>query len=176
MSTVITTSQPATTSPLKRLITGHPLLAFFIIAFAGEWIVTLPLVLAQNGLGLLSYTVPALGPISPAYWFAVLAAIAAPTLASLTVPAATRGEGGMRQLLQRYVLWRVGVRWYLLVLVGVPLIQLAFSSVFLGTAPLTAFIQQWPLFFTTYLSNVLIIGIVVQIWEEGGWSGFAVPK
>jgi membrane protease YdiL (CAAX protease family) len=152
------------------------LIAFFVIAFAGEWIVTLPLVLAQNGLGLLPYTVPALGPISPAYWFAVLAAIAGPTLASFTVTAVTTGKAGVWQLLRRYVLWRVGLRWYLLVLVGVPLIQLALSSVFLGIAPLTAFIQQWPLFFTVYLPNVLIIGVVVQVWEEGGWSGFAVPN
>jgi membrane protease YdiL (CAAX protease family) len=92
------------------------------------------------------------------------------------VTAITTGTAGVRQLLRRYVLWRVGLRWYLLVLVGVPLIQLAVSGVFLGTAPLTAFIQRWPLFFTTFLPNVLIIGVAAQIWEEGGWSGFAVPK
>ena len=47
MSTVTTTSQPATTSPLKRLIIRHPLITFFVIAFAGSWIAALPLVLAQ---------------------------------------------------------------------------------------------------------------------------------
>jgi membrane protease YdiL (CAAX protease family) len=175
MSTVTTTSQPAASSPLKRLIIGHPLIAFFVIAFAGAWFVTLPLVLAQNGLGLLPYTIPAIGPYPLSYYFAALGAIAGPTLASLTVTAITTGKAGLRQLLRRYVLWRVGLRWYLLVLVGVPLIQLASSSVFLGKAPLTAFIQQWPLFFTTYLPDVLIIVVAVQLWEEGGWSGFAIP-
>jgi membrane protease YdiL (CAAX protease family) len=176
MSTITTMSQPATSSPLRRLIIRHPLLAFFVITFAGTWIVTLPLVLAQNGLGLLPYTIPAVGPYPVSYYFGALGAIAGPTLASLTVTAITTGKAGVRQLLQRYVLWRVGLRWYLFVLVGVPLIQLAFSGVFLGTAPLTAFIQRWPLFFTTFLLNVLIIGVAAQIWEEGGWSGFAVPK
>src|SRR6266700_6210489 len=109
MSPTTTTSQPATSLPLKRLIIRHPLIAFFVIAFAGAWIVTLPLVLAQNGLGLLPYTVPALGPISPAYWFSVLAAIAGPTLASLTVTAITTGQAGVRRLLRRYVRWRVGL-------------------------------------------------------------------
>ena len=176
MSTINTTSQPAASSPLKRLIRHHPLLAFFVIAFAGAWIVTLPLVLAQNGLGLFPYTIPEVGPYPLSYYFAALASITGPTLASLTVTAITTGQAGVRQLLRRYMLWRVGLRWYLLVLVGVPLIQLAFSSVFLGTAPLTAFIQQWPLFFTTYLPDTLIIVVAVQLWEEGGWSGFAVPN
>ncbi|HEX6554324.1 MAG TPA: CPBP family intramembrane glutamic endopeptidase [Ktedonobacteraceae bacterium] len=170
-----TTPQSATTSPLRRFITRHPLIAFFVIAFAGSWIAFLPLVLAQNGLGLLPYTIPAVGPYPLSYYFAVLGAIAGPTLASFVVTAVTTGKAGVWQLLRRYALWRVGVRWYLLVIVGMPLIQLACSSVFLGTAPLTAFIQQWPLFFTTYLPNILIIAVAVQIWEEGGWSGFAVP-
>ena len=175
MSTVPTTSQPARTSPLKRLITRHPLIAFFVIAFAGSWIAALPLVLAQNGLGLLPYTIPEIGLVPLAEWFAIPASILGPTLASLTVTAITGGKAGIQQLLRRYALWRVGVRWYLLVIVGVPLIQLVCSSVSLGTAPLTAFIRQWPLFFTTYLPNILIIVVAVQIWEEGSWSGFAVP-
>jgi membrane protease YdiL (CAAX protease family) len=176
MSTTANTSLPEVSSPLKRLITRHPLIAFFVIAFAGEWIVFLPLVLSQNGQGLLPYTLPALGPIPAAYWFTVLASIAGPTLASFTVTAMTGGTAGVRQLLRRYVLWRVGLRWYLLVLLGVPLIQLACASIFLGIAPLTAFIQEWPLYFTTFLPNILIITFAVQIWEEGGWSGYAVPN
>src|SRR5215471_8805268 len=167
MSTTTTTSQPAMSSPLKRLITEHPLLAFFVILFAGEWIVMLPLVLAQNGLGLLPYTIPQVGPYPVSYYFSALAAMAGPTLAAFVVTAITAGKTGVRQLLRRYVLWRVGVRWYLLVFVGLPLIQLAVSSVLVGIGPLTAFVLRWPLYFTTFLPNVLIIGVAVQIWEEG---------
>ena len=175
MSTITTTS-PETSSPLTRLITRHPLIAFFVLAFAGTWIAFLPLVLAQNGMGLLPYTIPEIGPYPPSYIFAALGALLGPTLASFTVTAITTGKAGVRQLLRRYVIWRVGLRWYLLVLVGVPLFQLVCSSVFLGIAPLTALIQQWPLYFTTFLPNVLIITVAVQIWEEGGWSGYAVPN
>jgi CAAX protease family protein len=176
MSTTITTSQSAMSSPLKRLIIRHPLPAFFIIAFAGTWIALLPLVLAQNGLGLLPYSIPEIGPYPPSYWFAALGALLGPTLASFTVTTITTGKAGVLQLLRRYVIWRVGLRWYLLVLVGLPLFQLVCASVFLGIAPLTALIQQWPLYFTTFLPNVLIIAVAVQIWEEGGWSGYAVPN
>src|SRR2546427_8609961 len=58
MSTTTTTSQSATSSPLRRLIKRHPLVAFFVLAFAGAWIVFLPLLLARNGLGLLPFTLP----------------------------------------------------------------------------------------------------------------------
>ena len=176
MSTTSTTSLPVISSPLKRLIIRHPLITFFVIAFAGTWIAFLPLVLAQNGLGLFSYTIPEIGPYPPSYWFAMLGALLGPTLASFTVTAITTGKVGIQQLLRRYALWRVGLRWYLFVLVGVPLFQLVCASIFLGIAPLTALIQQWPLYFTTFLPNLLIIVLAVQIWEEGGWSGYAVPN
>ncbi|HYX50482.1 MAG TPA: hypothetical protein VE843_12105, partial [Ktedonobacteraceae bacterium] len=98
MSNIVTHSQSTSTSTLKRLIIQHPLVAFFVIAFAGEWIVFLPLILSQNGLGLLPYSLPSLGPIPPAYWFTTLASIAGPTLASFTVTAMTGGTAGVRQL------------------------------------------------------------------------------
>src|SRR5215469_9181119 len=107
MSSSITTSQPAMSSTLGRSITRHPLLAFFVLAFAGTWITFLPLVLAQNGLGVLPYTIPAVGPYPLSYYFAALGAVLGPTLASLTVTAVTAGPSGVRQLLQRYALWRV---------------------------------------------------------------------
>ncbi len=175
MSTITARSQPGMATGLKHLIRNHPLMAFFVIAFIGEWIAWLPLILAQNGLGLLPYTIPNL-IFPPSYWFAVLGSIIGPTLASFTVTAITTGTAGIRQLLRRYAIWRVSFWWYLLLFVGVPLFQLACSSVLLGTAPLTAFIQQWPLYFTTYLPNILIISVAIQIWEEGGWSGFAIPN
>ena len=38
MSTIATTSPSTTSSPLNRLISGHPLVAYFVIAFAGAWL------------------------------------------------------------------------------------------------------------------------------------------
>ena len=94
MSTITTTS-PETSSPLTRLITRHPLIAFFVLAFAGTWIAFLPLVLAQNGMGLLPYTIPEIGPYPPSYIFAALGALLGPTLASFTVTAITTGKAGI---------------------------------------------------------------------------------
>src|SRR5437899_738292 len=130
MSTNATTSQPATSSPLKRLISGHPLMAYFVIAFVGTWTFLLPFALSRgmNGLGLLPFTLPDI-----AFYIAfVLAAFAGPTLASLTVTAITSGRAGVGQLLRRCVQWRVGILWYPIALFSFLLIYLLGYSIFLG--------------------------------------------
>ena len=55
----LTTTQPASTSLPRRLIIRHPLVAFFALAYAFSWLITLPLLLGTNGLGLFAYTVQA---------------------------------------------------------------------------------------------------------------------
>src|SRR5690349_21247418 len=95
MSTITTPSQPATTSLLKRLIRGHPLVAYFVIAFAGTWLPTLPVVLARNGLHLIPFTFPFLG----IFGIFMLAAFTGPTLSAFIVTAATQGKAGIMQIL-----------------------------------------------------------------------------
>src|SRR5215467_10513283 len=104
MSTITTTSQSASVSPMKRLIKDHPLAAYFVIAFTGTWLLDLPSMLGKNGLGLFPFTVPF---VLFAVLF-VLSAFAGPTLGSIVVTAITEGKPGVRQFLHRYVQWRVG--------------------------------------------------------------------
>ena len=125
MSTITTTSQSATSSSLRRLIKRHPLVAFFVLAFAGAWIVFVPLLLARNGLGLLPFSLP-VGP------FQTIGAFAGPTLAAFIVTAATSGAAGLRQLLRRIGQWRVGAGWYLLALLGYPLLYVGIGIITLG--------------------------------------------
>jgi membrane protease YdiL (CAAX protease family) len=172
MSTVTTTSLPATSPPLKRLIVSHPLVAFFVIAFAGSWIVWLPLVLAQDGLGVLSYTVP--GGVSNLLF--TLGIIAGPTLAALITTAITGGRASVWQFLRRYIQWRVGIQWYLLCLFGFISVYLLMTSIFLGATLLHALLQKWSLIFSVFLPAILIVLLRGQLWEEPGWRGFALPR
>src|SRR5829696_2685420 len=55
-------------SPYKGLLARHPLVFFFIFAFAGTWLFELPYVLSEYGVGLLPYSSPAL------LWSALLSA------------------------------------------------------------------------------------------------------
>ena len=137
MTTIATTSQPATSSSLKRLISRHPLIAYFVIAFAGTWVPLLPFALSRgvNGLGLLPYRLPD----STFYIAFVLAAFAGPALASLTVTAIISGRAGVAE--------ELGWRGFAL-----PRLQQRYGPV-LGTVILGSLHGLWhlPVFFTQVL-------------------------
>ena len=169
-----TTSQPralrATSFSPADLIDRHPLAAYFALAFAGAWLAVLPLVLARTGLVPLPLTLPALP-------FMILGALAGPGLAALLVTAATGGRAGVAALLRRCVQWRVGLRWYALILVGNVLVLLLAASPFVGAAPLVALARQWPLLLSVYLPTVLTLMVLgTHAAEEVGWRGVALPR
>jgi uncharacterized protein len=45
-------------SPYKGLLARHPLVFFFVIAYAFSWLAWLPLLLSEDGVGLLSFRSP----------------------------------------------------------------------------------------------------------------------
>jgi membrane protease YdiL (CAAX protease family) len=78
----------------------------------------------------------------------------------------------VRDLLDRSLRWRVGIGWYLLALLGLLFATLLAASAFLGLAPLEAFAQKWPLFFTMFLPGILVPLVATHLGEEAGWTGF----
>src|SRR5438270_9137292 len=174
MTTIATTVQSVTSSPLKRLISRHPLLAYFVIAFVGSWVSLLPIALSRgvNALGLLPYTLPD----SVFYIAGILFTFAGPALASLVVTAIITGRAGVGQLLRRCVQWRVGIQWYLITIFGFLLVYLVGYSVFLGVNLPLALLAQSPLLLTVFLPQAVFIILTASFAEELGWRGFALPR
>ena len=139
-----------------------PLVAYFVLAYALSWLILVP-----AGFGLL--------PDSSA---GVLSNVApfGPAVAAFVVTALTGGRHAVGRLLRRLVQWRVGVGWYLLVILGVPFVELLGAFAVLGSVPLDDLAQNWTLFFTGYLPAVLITLVMVGVAEETGWRGFALPR
>src|SRR3954453_11970829 len=98
----------------KGLLARHPLVFFFIIAYAGSWLVWMPLVLSERGTAFLPFNSPLLAAAFPVGIFL------GPFLSAFAMTGATEGRAGVGRLLRRFVLWRVGLRWYLFALLGVP--------------------------------------------------------
>ena len=175
MSTIATTTaQAATSSPLKRLISGHPIVAYFVIAYMGTWAFLLPFALSRgvNGLGLLPFTLP-----DSAFLLAfVLGTLAGPALASLAVTAITSGKAGLGLLLRRCVQWRVGIGWYLIAIFAFIPIYLLDISVFYGATLPLALLAQWTLIFTVFFPQAVFAILTTSFAEELGWRGFALPR
>jgi membrane protease YdiL (CAAX protease family) len=156
MSTATQNQQAPNSSSLGRLVARHPVVAFLMMVYAFGW----STMIAANYFGL-----PFLLASSPAMVFGL-------ALPAFLVTAATSGKAGMRDLLGRCPRWRVGIGWYLLALLGLPLVTLLVANVFLGTAPLEALAQKWPLFFTMFLPSIFIPLVITHLFEETGWTGF----
>src|SRR5271163_4116236 len=101
----------------------HPLLAFFLLTFAITWGIGACLVLFHGWL------VALFGEMSTAHPL-FLIAVYAPSVSALVVTAVTEGRAGVRDLLSRLVRWRVGLRWYATVLLGIPVLGIGAAVVY----------------------------------------------
>jgi membrane protease YdiL (CAAX protease family) len=148
---------------------NRPLLAFFALTFAITW-----------GTGACYALFPArlesvfgkITPANPLFYLAVYA----PSISALVVTAYTGGTAGVRDLLARLLRWRVGLRWYLTVLLGIPALSLAAAALgaWLSGETLKFDPGHWHL-----ALYPLLIGLVVDpgpLGEELGWRGFALPR
>ena len=114
----MTTTPAHPASARQGLLARHPLVSYFLIAFAFTWTLLFSVLLSRDGLGLLPYSVsPAMARLI------VPAALLGPSVAAVIVTGATEGWAGVGSLLRRIVRWRVGFRWYLFVLVGLPAVM-----------------------------------------------------
>jgi membrane protease YdiL (CAAX protease family) len=154
----------------QGVLARHPLLFYFIIAYAGTWLLSVPLALSEAGVGLLPFSSPLLDRLAFAG-----GPFAGPFLAAFVLTGATEGREGVSRLLRRFVLWRVGLGWYLFVLLGVPLIFTLTTVLLPGAAASFKGLAT--------LAPLPLLGLFVYIFflggplgEEPGWRGFALPR
>jgi membrane protease YdiL (CAAX protease family) len=160
----------ATAERLRPLLLARiPLVTYFILAYLGAWLAWLPVLLDQNGFGLLPVKLP-LVPI------VALGSFTGPTLAAFVVTGATGGRLAMRRLLRRYVQGRARIRWYALALCLSPLAVLIGCYVALGPAAHEIIAQKLPLFVSAYPLVILTQLLTGPLGEEPGWRGFALPR
>jgi len=135
------------------------------MAFGFGWTGLIPILLAENGFGVLPIELP----LTVAQTLVTVLGLALP---AFLVTAATGGREGVRDLLGRLLRWRVGVRWYLIAIFGLPVAMLLAAIPFLGVAPLEALAQKRGLLFTVFLPGVVLPFLHTNLWEELGWAGF----
>lgn len=138
----------------------HPLIAYFALAYGISWS-GIVIVLGATGFDLAN-----LRPLDTGIIFALM--LLGPSVSGLTMTAHLEGRAGLRRLGSSLARWEVGMRWYALALMTMPMVLLAVLwplGVLLDPAFAPRF--QWPLF---------AIGLVAGSFEELGWTGFATLR
>jgi membrane protease YdiL (CAAX protease family) len=171
MSTA-TPAQP--TAPHQCVLARYPLVCFFVMAYAFSWIVWSPWVLGEDGAQVLP---PGLSvPTSAARLLLAAGILAGPSLSAVIMTATTEGRDGVRRLLGRLALWRVGMPWYLFSLLGVPLIMLLGTMIYSGNLPNLGALGG-PSYLLSYLATyVFVMALGGPLFEEIGWRGFALAR
>lgn len=152
---------------IRGVIRRHPLLSFFTLANAMSWIAWVPYILSNNGLGVWDYTFE-LGQLTGMLPGAYLGPLGAAFIVTLT----TGGRAGLRTWVGRLWRWRVGLRWYLIALLGVPAALIVVGLVASGGeifAPTLTTIAA-------YVPMLIIQMLTTGLAEEPGWRDFALPR
>jgi membrane protease YdiL (CAAX protease family) len=154
----------------KVFAKDHPLVLFFALAFAFSWAAWAPAVVLSHG------------PSEPQTLAALLHLFGSlgPMLSALVVTALAGGFSGVRELLGRVSRWRVGLWWWVVAVLGTPILFLLVAVVcrllFGGWSELGEFGRSEEFAFLGllpyWLANVVFFGF----GEEVGWRGFALPR
>ena len=155
---------------IMKFIKKCPVMTYYALVFAISWGSALVFLGPGAFLATKEISFADLSPI------AVLAFLAGPCVAGVLAAGLVHGKTGLRDLGSRLLRWRVGFRWYAVALLTAPL---------LTTATLLAFSLTSPAFLPALVTSadkvgLLLTGIVtaliVPVFEELGWTGFAVPE
>ena len=137
------------------------------MAYVFTWLAVSPMILSRAGLIRLDL---------PVELVQIVGALAGPALAGVIVTAGMEGRAGVGRLLRRVIQWKVGVVWYLVLLLGPLAVLTLTAGAFLGVSFLRDFFYGLPLLPAQYLPFVLVGVIFGPLWEEIGWRGVALPR
>jgi CAAX protease family protein len=144
-------------SRILALVRRHPLVTFFVLAYALSWWAWI-----LYALDLFPNPIASFGPF----------------LAALVVLALTEGKAGIGRLFRRMIRWRVAPGWYAVALL-LPVVLTGIAAalnVLLGAQPPTpAQLGGWPVLIPTFAVLLLVPGFG-GAWEEPGWRGYATPR
>jgi membrane protease YdiL (CAAX protease family) len=153
---------------IKAFTTNHPVMAYYALAFAISWGAILIVVGPGGFLGTTS--------TSPTFALAGFSSLLGPSVAGLLMTAFVGGKAGLIELRSRLLRWRVGVRWYAVALLTAPLVTIPTMLALSLSSP-----AYLPTILTADDKASLVlsgfaVGLIVPLFEELGWTGFAMPR
>lgn len=155
-----------------NIIARHPLISFYVLAYAISWIIWVPL-LSVDWSGD-NINIPGIVALS------LFSGQIGPFLASIIVTGLSEGKSRVKALLKKLILWRVPWPWYLVAILFLPLLTILIAvAIFVLSGRLSwseyfGGLSSFALLFPTSMVATMFIG--GPLGEELGWRGYAVPR
>lgn len=150
---------------LKAAVQRHPVAAFLLLALGSVYLLSVIPILMQYDV-LPGKTFPErLGLDMERFFAAVLTALLFGS--ALLVTYLDGGREAVRQMFRRIVRWRVGIGWWLVALLALPLLTVVIAVLFGDDAVLPSRVVLW-----RELLGILIALLLINLWEEAAWAGF----
>jgi hypothetical protein len=155
---------------IRSFTQKHPVLTYYALTFVISWGGVLLVIGGPEGITRRNEQFLTLLPVL------ILTLLAGPSLSGILLTGVFSGRAGLREYRSRLLRWQVGGRWYALALLTAPLLFLAILLPLSLTAP-----YFLPGIFTasskaSHLIMGLATGIAAGLFEELGWTGFAIPR
>jgi len=155
---------------INAFIKRHPVLTYFVLTFVISWGGILLVIGGPGAIPSPSEQAMSLLPV------AILVMLVGPSVAGLLMTGLGQGRAGFRELLTRLLKWRVDARWYAVALLATPLLITATLFALSLLSP-----KYLPGILTTDAKASLLLtgiaaGLAAGIFEELGWTGFAIPE
>jgi membrane protease YdiL (CAAX protease family) len=134
-----------------------------VLAYLLSWLLWVPLAIANR-----------LVELPEELFLLLFVGIYGASAAGIIMTRVVEGKGSIRKLLRRYLDWRVGFLWYLVVFFTVPVLVVAAMAIYAlqGNAIGRFTPGAWPLALLGALPAVLF----GPLGEEAGWRGFALSR
>lgn len=157
-------------STILTIIRKRPVTTYFILTFAISWGSLFVLSGGTAGFPQSKEQFVAMMPLF------IPAVLAGPAAAGILLTVLVDGRAGLKALGGRLIQWRVSWRWYAAALLTGPLVL---SAVLLALSLVSPIFLPGIVTSASRASELmfgLIAGLIVGIFEELGWTGFAVPR
>ena len=154
---------------IKEFINKHSAFTYFALTFIITW-GSIFLMVGSVGFPIAKEQIESAGPM------VYVGMLVGPSTAGILMIGLVEGRAGYRALLSRLGKWRVGIRWYAVALLTVPLLVItilyALSLADPAFQPAIATTDDK----VTLLVAGIVMGLAVGFFEELGWTGFVVPR
>ncbi len=162
---------------MATVVSKHPILAYYVLAFGISWGGVLVL------LGAPATLIASAGADSREFMLGLVLTLTGPPVASIVITGIVEGGRGFSVMFRRLLVWRTSPRWYAVAFLSAPV------SVSLSLLVLSRFSDE---FVPGYVGGggieiaamssggtavlALGAGVVTGFLEEVGWTGFAIPR